>query len=1354
MKPFLLSLTILLSVLSATAQTVPPRDTANEPIWVEMMRTQGINLFETQRAFEKYWEGRPIIKGCGYKAFKRWEYMAKLHSDGKGNITWPGMLPKTPRTSDKNFGVFNFSIDDSTVNCYDDSRWEELGPKLGNDIGRINNIAFHPGDSNTMICGAASGGLWKTKDGGKTWMLIADSIPTQGFSSAAFDPANPSIIYAGTGDKNFDAPGMGIYKSVNGGISWQSINSGLPSNCIVFKIIITQGTGLLMISTDNGIYRSFDGGKKWKQSSITGIITVKDLVQNPKLKQLVFAGGSGYIYKSSDTGKTFTRVTKGISTSGYNSAIAVTAADSSYVYFMQCDQRYFTALYRSVNFGDSFALMSTSPNLMGYESDGSDAGNGQAYYCMDVNANPKNRDEVFVGGINIFRSGNGGKNWTIFAHWLASNAQPIHADIHSLEFSPVNNNLYSTNDGGVYYYNKAKKWLSISSGLGVRQTYRISTNNFGRVLAGFQDNGSDYNSQLDSKLFLGLTSGDGLDNYTHQSDPSILYTTVQNGVIYRNYSVVAQNGTNGITEPGDWLTPFTLQEGNMNRMMAGFRNIWMSSNLNSKTGIVFNNVCNSIAYSSNTFVFDVENSPANNKHFYFCRDNGTFYKTSNINTTTPSWVDLTSYKPASGLIRDIQCDYRDSNTLYIAMGNKVYQSANGGYAWKDISTQLPSVAVYSLAIDTSSKHSGIFCGTSSGVYYRDTLTKVWSRYKAGFPDNVKVTDLEISYGRNRRSSARLFAGTYGRGIWSTTLPNFSDEKPYSKFGYSTQYNRLCKGSIMRFTDSSESPGAIHQWKVFPNKGISFENNDSNSKSTAITFNNAGKYRVSKIVKNCVGADTFSVADVIVYENVKAINCNTTTSQAGSAGDFGIRYFSLNGSISFSQKTVNGGAYQNNICKVVHRLKAGKKHGVSVAVNNLAFEYFKAYIDLNNDGKFSESTEVVMKSQFKGLKLDSLYVPVNCVKNTLLRMRLISDYQDIDTTAACPTLLFGHSEDYSVLIEEEKPYFIVDKSSICMTDSVMVSDSSTGIFLDYRWQFGNGATPATANGKGPHKVYYNTPGLKQISLTADKQPSVIRNIVNVTGHFTNSIYTDNNDTAFCKGESIVIKSLKDSSAGIAYEWHKNNVPAGITTKNLSRKNTVLTDEGPYRLINNNGCFTDTSNSLYIKVNDLPSAVFTSNLTVNKTYSLTPAVLTYSNYLWRFGDGQTSFQKTPVHTYAVAGTYTITLITTSADGCKDSSTATLIVKDGSGVYSIAKPAVLISPNPVQTYIDIQIPGISNEHTTISIYQSDGRLVEDIYSGLITNDFKLRHQFNNTTLQPGIYLICIRTGQTEQVYKIVKL
>jgi photosystem II stability/assembly factor-like uncharacterized protein len=441
------------------SQSSPANDTAIYPYWLDMMADPTVNFYKTQRAFEVYWENRPIDKGSGYKPFKRWEYNTSQIIDSVGNIPAPGSIEKEFERYRRNYyaqlnnGLVLNGL--GPASCMKTGNWMELGPtqipsnrtSQPNGLGRVNAVGFHPTDSNIIYAGAPAGGFWITRDGGKSWTSNTDTLATLGVSAIAVDPVNPDTIYIGTGDRDAaDSYGRGVFRSVDGGVTWTSMSSGM-GNTIVGKMFVDPDNHETVIAATNaGIYRTTDAGVTWTRSIAGNFKEVEYCRSNSKY---VYAStyGNTRFYRSSDNGVSFTHITSVLPTGQRRMVIGTSAADSNLVYALITEMRRYKGIYLSLDKGQTFREMSTTPNIMDYSHLGTGT-SGQAWYDLDIVIDAKDASIVYVGGVNIFQSLDSGKTWKINAHWVGSGGAPaIHADQHELEIQPSTGTVYVGNDG-------------------------------------------------------------------------------------------------------------------------------------------------------------------------------------------------------------------------------------------------------------------------------------------------------------------------------------------------------------------------------------------------------------------------------------------------------------------------------------------------------------------------------------------------------------------------------------------------------------------------------------------------------------------------------------------------------------------------------------------------------------------------------------------------------------------------------------------------------------------------------------------------------------------------------------------
>ncbi|MGD2033503.1 MAG: hypothetical protein PVF73_00495, partial [Bacteroidales bacterium] len=423
--------------------------------------TDGISFYEIRNAFNDYWKNKEVTKGKGYKQFRRWEYFMEPRVYPSGNIDNPAYQK-----------AFWEKISDNSTDKAS-PMWIGIGPanapftinttnKTGN--GRINCVAFHPDDPDIIYAGAPSGGFWVSENGGNSWNTTTDQLSSIGVSDIVVDHADPDNVYIATGDgDHIDTYGIGIVKSTNGGQTWQPTALATEATDFTYfrRILMNPANSNLMFASSNrGIYRTTNG---WAGYSLVAEGNFRDMEFHPANASVIYATtystfDTAGIYRSTNGGNSFFRIMNGIDLSGgFNRIeIAVTPDEPNAVFALFSDSETdgFYALYKSSDQGASWRAVygrgSNDRNLLGWSSDGSDAG-GQGWYDLSLSVSPSDADVILVGGVNLWKSTNGGESWTLSGLWYRNPGYNyVHADQHMLTYSPLNGKLYCGNDGGVY----------------------------------------------------------------------------------------------------------------------------------------------------------------------------------------------------------------------------------------------------------------------------------------------------------------------------------------------------------------------------------------------------------------------------------------------------------------------------------------------------------------------------------------------------------------------------------------------------------------------------------------------------------------------------------------------------------------------------------------------------------------------------------------------------------------------------------------------------------------------------------------------------------------------------------------
>lgn len=598
-------------------------------------------------------------------------------------------------------------------------------------LGRTTSIAFHPTNANTFFVGTPYGGIWKTTDGGINYTPMGDNLPLMAVSSIIINKLNPQIMYIAISDHVwYGSQGMGILKSVDGGVTWNStaFTFDFAENVRIYWMEADPNNqNIILVATANGIYRTTDGFQTVSKVSTLDTFDVHFKIGS---SSIAFAGtNDGKFLRSTDGGVSFTEISD-FGSGDVKVVLAPSNADKVYA-------RFGNTMRVSLDAGLTF---STQYSLT--ESGG--------VYAFD----PDN-DNVLVGGnFEVYRSNNSGSTNTVITDWLGRNSLPlIHVDQRNVFTNPLNTDaIYFCNDGGVFKYNiNSATWQDLSNGLKITQYYDISVSqtNANIISGGSQDNGSMYRNAAGTWQAFAST-GDGMNTEIDPTNENIRYWEYQYGG-FRRY----QNGTNTNVSPpskdgtGAWETPFQIDPNNTSRIVIGYDLIYASPD----RGATWTTISGTLGSGGN--VEQLAIAKTNSERIYVTRGTTLFVK----NTTDNNWV--TKITPATSTISDIKVSPTNSEEIYIINpgytgGKKVFKSTDAGTTWTNISGNLPNISVMSIAL-YANVAGGMFVGTNMGVYYKDNTLDDW--YEYGQLPHTDVRDIEIQYANNL-----IRIGTHGRGV--------------------------------------------------------------------------------------------------------------------------------------------------------------------------------------------------------------------------------------------------------------------------------------------------------------------------------------------------------------------------------------------------------------------------------------------------------------------------------------------------------------------------------------------------------------------------------------------------------------
>ncbi len=673
-----------------------------------------------------------------------------------------------------------------------DQAWRLEGP--GNIGARINIIAPHPTNAAIMLLGYSTGGIFKTTDGGNFWYPVFDHAAYSAISAIAYDPSNPDIVYVGTGDHNLPGnpySGDGVHKSLDGGESWTQM--GLAETGIVSKLIVDHAnTNTVYAGTmgfpynpdDNrGLYKSIDGGSSWENILYLGDSTgVIDVVMHPTDNNILLAAGwdrirnnsmsiiSGQgakIYRSTDAGVTWQMITSGLPQSD-QSRIGLTAVPSNpnkyYAEYIGLDFQV-QGVYESNDAGLTWTQKSAS-GLQGTSG-------GFGWYFGQIRSTPNNDSELYHCSVNLYRSFNGGDNWSRITN-TGNGSQ--HVDMHDLKFDAAGNTWLAT-DGGLYRRLLGQTTWTDMEDIPTTQFYRIAADPHAqeRYYGGAQDNGTSFGDSTNLNNWERIFGADGFSIVFHPNNENIFYVETQNGNIYKTID----NGnvftaiTTGINAPEvrPWDMFFYLDPFDPDVVLTGAQHIYQSDpDINNG---VFMQISGNLTESDTA-------SSARRYHFITHQSASTisagllFAGTSDglvwKRADGANWELINTGLPDSYVTRVVTSD-TDANRVFVThSGYKdgdneahIYISNDQGTLWTSIDGDLPNVPINDLFIIPNTGDSILFIGTDFGVFGSLNQGSSWELLGQGMP-SVPVLDLDIDLTANR-----LLAGTYGRSAFTIDL---------------------------------------------------------------------------------------------------------------------------------------------------------------------------------------------------------------------------------------------------------------------------------------------------------------------------------------------------------------------------------------------------------------------------------------------------------------------------------------------------------------------------------------------------------------------------------------------------------
>jgi len=679
--------------------------------------------------------------------------------------------------------------------------WNERGPN--NVGGRTRAIMYDLNDAGNgykkVFVGSIGGGLWVTTDitaGTPAWSRIDDFMGNLAVSTLAQDPSNTQNIYLGTGEGwfNLDAiRGGGIWKSSNGGTSWTQLSSTNNSSFYYTQKIVVTSTGVVLAATKNGIQRSTDGGTSWTKVLGAGIGGGSD---NRAADLEIGANGYIYasvgfytsfdgIYRSTDGGINWAKIYTSLADER-RIELGCAPSDQDVVYaLVEDDDNPNPAGIKKIisttnaTSGTPTWNTLTTPNWCDQGIMKTDFTRGQAWYDLIATVDPSNANTVFIGGVDVLKSTDGGNAWTQVSTWAGScTGTQMHADNHLIVFKPGSTTEFLMgNDGGIYRTTDGGTTItSRISGYNVTQYYACaihptSTNYF---LAGAQDNGTQKFSTSGINATSNASGGDGAFCHIDQTDGIVQVTSY----VYNNYYVSVNGGNTFIQRQfgntGSFINP-TDYDDNANILYAGnSAGSFFRWNNPETAGTSTNNV--TVTNFAGANVCHVSVSPLTSNRVYFGLNNGSVVRVDNANSGTS--ISGTIIKAATGVagsatISCIAVDGANENHMLVTYSNygmtSIYESLNATQAsptWTAVEGNLPDMPVRWAMFDPRNSDWALIA-TELGVWSTNDLNGGSTDWD---PTNTSLANVRVDMLQYRASDRTIAAATHGRGLFTAVIP--------------------------------------------------------------------------------------------------------------------------------------------------------------------------------------------------------------------------------------------------------------------------------------------------------------------------------------------------------------------------------------------------------------------------------------------------------------------------------------------------------------------------------------------------------------------------------------------------------
>ena len=694
--------------------------------------------------------------------------------------------------------------------AFDRLRFRNIGPT--GPSGRIDDFAVLERDPNVFYIAAATGGLWKTENGGVTLTPVFDSAGAVSIGDVTIPTDDPNLVWVGTGENNnrqSSSWGDGVYKSTDGGHSWR--NMGLRESRQVARIVIdpvdhevvyVAALGDLWRSGgDRGIYKTTDGGVTWSKVLDAGPDAGgTDLVMDPLNNKVLYAatyqrrrasfgfnggGPNSGIWKSSDAGRSWTRLTQGLPDGAMGRIGLDIYRSNPNIVYARVEHEKQGGVYRTDDAGSSWRKMGSH--------------NMRPMYFGIIRVDPKNDLRVYLPETPLGVSDDGGKTFRF------DGASRLHVDHHAMWIDPNDPaHMLIGNDGGASVtHDKGRKWQWFPN-LPVAQFYHVGYDMQVpyNVCGGLQDNNSwcgpsrvRHDEGISDHDWWSLPGGDGFVNLIDPTNARIVYTSSQEGYLSRMDRVTGEQKNIRPEAPANekryrwnWDTPFLISPHNPSTVYIGGNRLFKSTDRGQSWTPISGDLTTAVDRDSLQLMgarlkdvtiarndgvddygtlFTVAESKKKAGLIWTGSDDGQVHVTRDDGAT---WTNVTAKIPGApkwAYVSRVEPSRFDEATVYVTFdahrtgdyGSYAYTSTDYGATWKSIAANLPKGEVVRCITEDQRNADVLYLGTETGLFVSLDRGRSWSRVRANLP-TVPIYEITL----HPRDNAMILA-THGRGIW-------------------------------------------------------------------------------------------------------------------------------------------------------------------------------------------------------------------------------------------------------------------------------------------------------------------------------------------------------------------------------------------------------------------------------------------------------------------------------------------------------------------------------------------------------------------------------------------------------------